>query len=58
VAHDQASGSLWGGRFSSGPAPEMAAISQSTHFDWELAAYDLTGSIAHANALHAAGFLT
>lgn len=58
MAHDQASGSLWGGRFGSGPAPEMAAISQSTHFDWELAAYDLTGSIAHANALHAAGFLT
>ncbi len=58
MAHDQPSGSLWGGRFSSGPAPEMVAISQSTHFDWELAAYDLTGSIAHANALLAAGFLT
>ena len=58
MVHDQASGSLWGGRFGSGPAPEMAALSQSTHFDWELAGYDLTGSIAHANALHAAGFLT
>jgi len=48
---------LWGGRFEHGPAPEMAALSQSTHFDWVLAPYDLTGSIAHANALHAAGLL-
>ncbi|WP_293695265.1 argininosuccinate lyase [uncultured Agrococcus sp.] len=50
-------GSLWGGRFASGPSPEMAALSKSTHFDWRLAQYDIAGSKAHATALHAAGYL-
>ena len=50
-------GSLWGGRFSSGPAPELARLSRSTQFDWQLAAYDLAGSKAHAKALAAAGYL-
>ena len=58
MAADHTGGTLWGGRFSEGPAPEMTAISQSTHFDWVLAPYDLTGSLAHANALHTAGLLT
>ncbi len=49
---------LWGGRFSAGPSPEMAALSKSTHFDWRLAPYDITGSKAHARVLHAAGLLT
>jgi argininosuccinate lyase len=51
-------GSLWGGRFSDGPSPELAALSRSTHFDWRLTPYDLAGSRAHANALHVAGLLT
>jgi argininosuccinate lyase len=51
-------GKLWGGRFASGPSPELEALSKSTHFDWRLAPYDLAGSRAHANALHAAGLLT
>ena len=51
-------GSLWGGRFSSGPSPELLALSKSTHFDWQLAGYDLAGSRAHATALQAAGYLT
>jgi argininosuccinate lyase len=50
--------SLWGGRFASGPAPAMAALSKSTQFDWVLAPYDLRGSKAHAKVLHAAGLLT
>lgn len=50
-------GSLWGGRFASGPSPEMAALSKSTHFDWRLAQYDIAGSKAHAVALHAGGYL-
>jgi argininosuccinate lyase len=50
-------GALWGGRFSSGPSPELARLSKSTHFDWVLAPYDIAGSKAHAEALHAAGFL-
>jgi argininosuccinate lyase len=51
-------GKLWGGRFASGPSPELEALSRSTHFDWRLAPYDLAGSRAHANALHRAGLLT
>jgi len=50
--------SLWGGRFSGGPSPELQALSQSTHFDWVLAPYDIRGSRAHARVLHAAGLLT
>jgi argininosuccinate lyase len=49
---------LWGGRFASGPADAMAALSLSTHFDWQLATYDIAGSRAHARALHRAGLLT
>ena len=51
-------GSLWGARFASGPSPELARLSRSTHFDWQLASYDLRGSSAHAAALTAAGYLT
>jgi len=51
-------GALWGGRFAEGPSPELEALSRSTHFDWRLTPYDLAGSHAHANALHAAGLLT
>src|ERR671916_2645928 len=36
----------------------MAALSRSTQFDWRLAPYDITGSRAHARALHRAGLLT
>lgn len=51
-------GQLWGGRFTDGPSEALAALSRSTHFDWRLAPYDLAGSRAHANALHAAGHLS
>jgi argininosuccinate lyase len=51
-------GKLWGGRFASGPSPELEALSRSTHFDWRLTLYDIAGSHAHANALGAAGLLT
>ncbi|MCW2799839.1 MAG: argH [Aeromicrobium sp.] len=50
--------SLWGGRFASGPSPELVALSRSTHFDWRLAPYDLAGSRAHAGVLQAAGLLS
>ncbi|MBX3194948.1 MAG: argininosuccinate lyase [Microbacteriaceae bacterium] len=52
------SGKLWGGRFADGPSPELAALSRSTHFDWELAPYDIRGSHAHARALAVAGLLS
>jgi len=51
-------GSLWGARFAAGPSPELAALSRSTQFDWQLARYDLAGSHAHAKALAGAGYLT
>ncbi|MXG90773.1 argininosuccinate lyase [Nocardioides flavescens] len=51
-------GKLWGGRFDSGPSPELDALSRSTHFDWRLTLYDLAGSHAHAKALGAAGLLS
>ncbi|WP_314502693.1 argininosuccinate lyase [uncultured Microbacterium sp.] len=50
-------GALWGARFATGPSPELAALSRSTHFDWSLALYDIAGSHAHAKALTAAGYL-
>ena len=49
---------LWGGRFTSGPAPELTRLSRSTHFDWRLAPYDLAGSRAHAWVLARAGLLS
>lgn len=49
--------SLWGGRFAGDPSTALAALSKSTHFDWRLAPYDISGSRAHANALHRAGLL-
>ncbi|MDX6318717.1 MAG: argininosuccinate lyase [Nocardioidaceae bacterium] len=48
---------LWGGRFTSGPAPELTRLSRSTHFDWRLAPYDVAGSRAHARVLARAGLL-
>ncbi|GGS60838.1 argininosuccinate lyase [Actinokineospora fastidiosa] len=52
------SNGLWGGRFESGPAEAMAALSASTHFDWRLARYDIAGSRAHARVLRRADLLT
>ncbi|MBM6403696.1 argininosuccinate lyase [Phycicoccus sp. CSK15P-2] len=48
---------LWGSRFTGGPADALAALSRSTHFDWRLALHDLAGSRAHARVLHRAGLL-
>ncbi|MBN8207036.1 argininosuccinate lyase [Microbacterium esteraromaticum] len=55
--HGTNEGSLWGGRFATGPSPELVELSRSTHFDWALALYDIAGSHAHAKALEAAGYL-
>lgn len=53
-----AEGFLWGGRFAEAPSQAMFALSASTRFDWRLAHDDLAGSMAHADALLAAGLLT
>ncbi|KHL12180.1 argininosuccinate lyase [Mumia flava] len=55
---EQARAALWGGRFAGGPSRELEALSRSTHFDWQLAPYDLAGSRAHARVLSRAGLLT
>lgn len=52
------SSALWGGRFRSGPSPELQRLSLSTHFDWRLAQDDIAGSRAHARALAKVGLLT
>lgn len=49
---------LWGGRFASGPADAMAALSASVHFDWRLAPYDVRQTAAHARVLHGTGLLS
>lgn len=56
--HSEEHVALWGGRFSSGPSPELARLSKSTQFDWRLADDDIAGSRAHARALARAGLLT
>ena len=56
-ARGESSGGLWGGRFSSGPSPELEALSRSVQFDWRLAPYDLLQTKAHASILAAAGLL-
>ncbi len=45
------------GRFSSGPAADVAAFSESISFDWRLWRQDIRGSIAHATMLQSAGIL-
>jgi argininosuccinate lyase len=55
---DNKGGALWGARFADGPSPELAALSRSTHFDWQLYPYDIAGSKAHAKALAKSGYLT
>src|SRR3712207_9269020 len=56
--HGPNEGALWGGRFAGGPAAALAELSRSTHFDWRLAPYDVTASMAHARGLHGAGLLS
>ncbi|MFP5297774.1 MAG: argininosuccinate lyase, partial [Actinomycetota bacterium] len=48
---------LWGGRFASGPHPEMLRQSVSVRYDIRLLAADLAATRAHARALVVAGLL-
>jgi argininosuccinate lyase len=57
VTEQQGAVSLWGGRFSAGPAEALARLSDSTGVDWRLALYDIAASKAHARVLHAGGLL-
>ena len=49
---------LWGGRFSSGPAESVFALSRSVHFDYRLAQYDLRSSLAHLSVLETSGLIS
>lgn len=49
---------LWGGRFASGPSPELVALSRSHPSYFRLSPEDLAGSRAHARELARAGVLT
>lgn len=46
------------GRFTSGPAADVAQFTESISFDWRLWRHDILGSKAHAATLNRAGLLT
>jgi argininosuccinate lyase len=48
----------WGGRFQKETASIMDDFHSSIHFDWQLAAEDLAGSVAHARMLGDAGIIS
>ena len=45
------------GRFTGGPAADVAQFTESISFDWRLWKHDIQGSIAHATMLHKIGVL-
>ncbi len=51
------SNKMWEGRFESGMAPRMEALSFSLHFDQKLLVEDVEASVAHCSALLEAGVL-
>src|SRR5271170_4184294 len=46
------------GRFTGGPAADVAQFTESISFDWRLWKHDIQGSIAHATMLQKIGVLT
>jgi argininosuccinate lyase len=46
------------GRFSTGPAADVAQFTESISFDWRLWRQDIRGSQAHARMLHKVGLLS
>ena len=46
------------GRFTGGPAADVAQFAESISFDWRLWRHDLAGSMAHATMLQKIGVLT
>jgi argininosuccinate lyase len=49
---------LWGGRFSTAPAPQAHALGRSLRFDVRLAPQDVDAGCAHVRSLQDAGLLT
>ena len=48
---------MWKGRFDTETSGLLQRFSESVSFDWRLYSYDIQGSLAHAEALLAAGIL-
>jgi argininosuccinate lyase len=46
------------GRFTGGPAADVAQFTESVSFDWRLWRHDILGSMAHTHMLHKIGVLT
>ena len=46
------------GRFSAGPAADVAQFTESISFDWRLWEHDIRGSLAHAAMLQKVGLIT
>ncbi|MDZ7822817.1 MAG: argininosuccinate lyase [Ahrensia sp.] len=57
-SNTKTSNTMWGGRFSAGPAAIMEEINASIGFDQKLYAQDIAGSIAHASMLAECGIIT
>ncbi|MBK0417904.1 argininosuccinate lyase [Leucobacter sp. CSA1] len=53
----QRSGKLWGGRFESGPSPELEALSRSPREYFDLVRDDVAGSTAHLGELERVGLI-
>jgi len=49
---------LWGGRFGKKTNPLVEEFTKSIHYDYKLAKYDVLGSMAHAQILKKAGYVT
>ena len=49
---------MWTGRFQQATDTLVRAYGESISFDWRLYAYDIEGSVAHAEALAAAGLIS
>ena len=49
---------LWGGRFRTGPSPELMRLSRSDASHFRLVPYDIASSLAHGNELARAGIVS
>jgi argininosuccinate lyase len=49
---------LWGGRFRTGPSPELMRLSRSDASHFRLVPYDIASSLAHGNELVRAGIVS
>ena len=58
MSHTQQSAKMWSGRFREPLDATFESWQRSFPFDWRLVPYEVEASIAHAQAIEAAGILT